>query len=105
MEQLIMPVTREQIRHTARRFLDRACTGQGAPHTLGHHWLERFLQRRPDLFVRKPQNLAFERKNAHDVPQTWFDALLEIKIRYGIVDDDQYNMDDTGFQIGLSGSR
>lgn len=72
-----MPVTREQIRHTAQRFLDRACTSQEEPHTLGHHWVEQFLQRRRDLFVHKSQHLAFERENAHDLPQirSWFDAL------------------------------
>lgn len=108
MEKLFMPVTREQIQTTAQQMLNRAAAANDeVAHQLGEHWVKRLLDRRTDLFVRKSQNLAFERKNSHDELSIrgWFSALRELKEKYGIVESDMHNMDETGFQIGMSGSR
>jgi hypothetical protein len=51
--------------------------------------------------MKKP--LATIRKNTHDPQaiQHWFDKLLAVKEEFGIVDTDIYNMDETGFRIGI----
>jgi hypothetical protein len=30
----------------------------------------------------------------------WFDVILNTKVKYGICDEDIYNFDETGFQMG-----
>jgi len=34
----------------------------------------------------------------------WFDLVRNVKAKYGILDEDTYNFDETGFQIGVGGS-
>ena len=34
----------------------------------------------------------------------WFDLVRNVKAKYGILDQDTYNFDETGFQIGVGGS-
>jgi hypothetical protein len=34
----------------------------------------------------------------------WFNLVRNVKAKYGILDEDTYNFDETGFQIGVTGS-
>lgn len=107
MDELCMPVTREQILSTAQSILRTTRESHVNIHVLGEHWVPRFLARQPDLHIRKTQTLAFDRKNAHCEHNItiWFSKLEDVKKKYGIADEDFYNMDETGFQVGMDGSR
>ncbi len=35
---------------------------------------------------------------------SWFDVVNDVKIKYGVCEDDTYNVDETGFMMGLTGS-
>ena len=39
-----------------------------------------------------------------EVFQRWFDLYHSLKIRYGILDEDTYNMDKKGFMMEVAGS-
>ena len=39
-----------------------------------------------------------------EVIKPWFDLVQNTKAKYGILDDDVYNFDETGFTIGQAGS-
>jgi hypothetical protein len=34
----------------------------------------------------------------------WFDLVRNVKAKYGILDEDTYNFDGTGFQMGIGGT-
>jgi hypothetical protein len=38
------------------------------------------------------------------VIELWFGLVANVKAKYGILDEDTYNFDETGFQIGVGGS-
>jgi hypothetical protein len=40
-----------------------------------------------------------------DIINEWFRLLANTKAKYGILDEDIYNFDEAGFQIGVIGSR
>jgi DDE superfamily endonuclease/Tc5 transposase DNA-binding domain len=73
------------------------------PRTVGPNWARRFLKRHPEYTCRKRKPLSKKRKDSHD-PQDireWY-RRLENKIKeHGIQPQDIYNMDETGFRIGV----
>ena len=61
-----------------------------------------FLNRNPQFFKRKQKPLAAERKHAHNAKdiREYFEAYRAAREARGIVDEDVWNMDETGFRIG-----
>jgi len=56
-----------------------------------------------EYFIQKQQTLGADRKNAHD-PESildWFTRYQGICEKYRIQPCDQYNFDETGFQITI----
>ena len=79
-------------------------TGQHAK--LGINWTAHFLERQPELQSKYSRTLDQDRFFAEDAEifRGWFDLYISIKIRYGILDADTYNMDEKGFMLGVAGS-
>ena len=75
---------------------------EGPPPHVGKCWVDRFLKRHNYSLVRQKQ-LESNRYNAEKpkVITTWFAKLAAILIKEGITPNDLYNMDETGFQIGI----
>ncbi|KAJ5699795.1 hypothetical protein N7536_002808 [Penicillium majusculum] len=73
------------------------------PPQIGDHWLQRFLKRNPDYYVRRRRALDVERSAAlnKSVVQRWFEDYERIVTEHGICHQDIYNFDETGFQIGV----
>jgi hypothetical protein len=48
------------------------------------------------------RSLNYRRALSEDLKliREWFDIILNTKAKYGICDEDIYNFDETGFQIG-----
>ena len=71
--------------------------------TIGQNWLPRFLARHPEYRVRRLRALDFERKKCLDrqIAIEWFESYKATIARYGIVSDDIWNFDETGFNIGV----
>ena len=73
------------------------------PPTIGGHWLNRFFQRHPEYRIRKRRAIDLDRKRAHEPAtiQAWFEKLKATIDTYGITEEDIYNFDETGFNIGV----
>ena len=72
------------------------------PPPVGQHWVSRFITRHKDSVV--PQKVLDADRQAaenQDVITSWFEALHKVIAEYGIVPEDIWNMDETGFRIGV----
>ena len=70
---------------------------------VGSLWAHRFVKRKPELKMRFSRAYNFQRASCEDPDaiNAWFRLVANIKTKHGIVDDDFYNFDETGFMIGM----
>ena len=70
---------------------------------VGSKWAQRFVQRKEELKTRYSRPYDFQRALCEDpnVINAWFTLVKNMKAKYGIVDCDLYNFDETGFMIGM----
>ncbi|KAJ5877277.1 hypothetical protein N7455_000742 [Penicillium solitum] len=97
-------INRRQIAIAANSILEEDHHDDTEPPTqIGDHWLQRFLKRNPDYYVRRRRALDVERSAALDksVVQRWFEDYERIVTEHGICYQDVYNFDETSFQIGV----
>ena len=73
-----------------------------SPPIVSNPWTKSFLNRNPQFSKRKQKPLAAERKHAHNAKdiREYFEAYRAAREARGIVDEDVWNMDETGFRIG-----
>ena len=70
---------------------------------VGKLWAHRFVQRQPELKTRFNRVYDFQRALCED-PEligAWFRLVENMRAKYGIVDSDFYNFDETGFIMGI----
>jgi hypothetical protein len=70
---------------------------------VGKLWAHRFVQRQPDLKTRFNRVYDFQRALCED-PEligAWFRLVANIRAKYGVLDCDFYNFDETGFMMGM----
>ena len=74
---------------------------------VGSNWASTFVSRTPELKVKFNRKYDYKRALCEDsgVIQGWFSLVANIKAKYGILDDDTYNFDETGFTMGQISSR
>jgi hypothetical protein len=73
---------------------------------VGINWVERFISRQPQIKSQLSRPRDYRRilcSNAAII-EPWFELVASVKAKYGILDEDTYNFDETGFQIGVGGS-
>ena len=70
---------------------------------VGSKWAQRFIKRKPELQMRYSRAYDFQRALCEDPDaiNTWFRLVNTMRAKYGIVDCDLYNFDETGFMIGM----
>ena len=69
------------------------------PSTVGANWATKFVHRRPELrsdYLRKKDSQRALCENPNII-QEWFNLVRNTVAKYGIVDDDVWNFDETGF--------
>ena len=73
---------------------------------VGEKWPSTFVHRRPELRTQSFRKYDHQRAKCEDpeVIGNWFKLVSNIKGKYGIVDEDTYNFDETGFQMGVISS-
>jgi len=73
---------------------------------LGRNWTTRFLQRHPQLSKLTEQTMDISRLTALDpgIITIFFTKISDLRTQYEIENDDTYNMDEKGFQMGQTGS-
>jgi hypothetical protein len=71
--------------------------------TVGINWPDRFIARQENL--KTCYTRAYDRQRAlcEDAAliKPWFELVRSIKEKYGILDEDTYNFDETGFMMGV----
>jgi hypothetical protein len=73
---------------------------------VGVNWPATFVRRVPELKSRVNRRYDYQRALNEDpqVIKNWFRLVANVKAKYGIVDEDIYNFDEAGFQMGVIGS-
>ena len=71
--------------------------------SVGKLWAHNFVKRQPELRTRYTRRYDYQRAKCEDpkVIGEWFALVQNVKAKYGIVDDDIYNFDETGFMMGI----
>jgi len=74
---------------------------------VGKHWPNNFVARSPALKTRMNRSYDYKRAMCEDpeVIEKWFELVKNVKAKYGIVNEDIYNFDETGFQMGMISSQ
>ena len=95
-------LNRDLLADTANRILAQDYTGKGPAPTVLSNWAKRWLTRHRDIKVKPQKPLAAERKEAHSPEEirAHFRRFREAREKYGVLDEDIYNVDETGFRIG-----
>ena len=70
---------------------------------VGKLWAHNFVRRQPELRTRYSRRYDYQRALCEDPKaiSDWFRLVRNIKAKYGILDDDIYNFDETGFMMGI----
>ena len=72
--------------------------------TIGINWPTNFTNRRPELKSKFNRKYDYERALCEDPEKihTWFRLVRNIREKYGILDEDIYNFDETGYMLGIA---
>jgi hypothetical protein len=72
----------------------------------GVNWAYKFIRRRTEIRsqISRPRDHRRVLCSNPAIISPWFDLVRNVKAKYGILDEDTYNFDETGFQIGVGGS-
>jgi len=99
-----MPPTKILVQQMAEILLaERVQNASVARPEVGKQWVYRFITRHPELKSQYNRKYDYQRAKCEDpeVIRAWFRLVQNTKAKYGILDEDIYNFDETGFQIGV----
>lgn len=103
LDSVNMSPTIKLLQGAADYLLAEAHNDSSSPPTVSDHWATRFLERNPKYLKRKQKPLAAVRKGSHNTEElsAYFTAYREAKEALGVADQDTWNMDETGFRVGV----
>jgi hypothetical protein len=101
MDERGYPLTVTGVRDAARILLQQRI---GLDGKIGLNWPSRYIDRHPTLKTRYTRKYDAQRAQCEDpeVIEAWFRLVRNTIAKYGILDDDIYNFDETGFAMGLA---
>lgn len=75
--------------------------------TIGVNWPTQFIKRRPNLSTRLSRKYDYQRALAEDprIIKPWFDLVQKTIEMWGIVSDDIFNFDESGFAMGIGATQ
>jgi len=96
----------------ARAFCPRLCYVEDMANQLlrerdaspvGKLWAYNFVKRQPELRTRISRKYDYQRAKCEylKIIREWFALVYNTKAKYGILDEDMYNFDETGFMMGI----
>lgn len=70
---------------------------------VGKQWPYNFIRRRPEVKTRFSRAYDYQRALCEDpdLINAWFRLVANMRAKYGILDCDFYNFDETGFMMGI----
>ena len=100
MDKCGLPLQLSIVRHLAQ-LLVFACLPST---TIGENWVNRYVKRHPELRSKYTRKYDYQRAKCEDsgLIKSWFMRVQETIQNYGILMEDIYNMDETGFQMGVT---
>ena len=90
-------------RPTLVREMANYLLSQHGDQQVGENWVYNLVQRRTELKSRFSQRYNYERAKCEDpkIIREYFNSVQEAILKYGILLEDIYNFDETGFAMGL----
>jgi hypothetical protein len=90
-----------------RRMADTLLAARGQnppPQPVGKNWASRFIQSQPELRTKWTRKFSSQRALSEDpiAITAWFKLVEETRQTYGVLDQDIYNFDETGFMMGVA---
>ena len=72
--------------------------------TIGELWVNHFIKHHPELKSKYTHPYDYQCAKCEDpeLIKSWFKCVQETIQKYGISEQDIYNMDETGFQMGVA---
>ncbi|KFZ24810.1 hypothetical protein V502_00710, partial [Pseudogymnoascus sp. VKM F-4520 (FW-2644)] len=104
MDERGLPVRAALIRDMANLLLQkRTGTDASSTRTVGVRWPYNFVRRHDSLRTRYNRKYDYKRALCEDpiVIRDWFRLVQNTVAKYGIQDEDIYNFNETGFQMGI----
>ncbi|KAM4055681.1 DDE superfamily endonuclease [Hirsutella rhossiliensis] len=71
---------------------------------VGENWVRKFVGRHGEIKAKYSRRYDYQRAKCEDPQkiQGWYDRVAATKQKWGILDEDVYNFDETGFQMGVA---
>ena len=90
-------------RHSLVREMANHLLSQHGTQQIGEKWVYNLVQRRPEIDSKFSRRYNYECANCEDpkIIQEHFDRVRDVISEYGILPEDIYNFDETGFAMGL----
>ncbi|EED21582.1 conserved hypothetical protein [Talaromyces stipitatus ATCC 10500] len=90
-------------RHSLVREMAGYLLSQRGNQQVGENWVYNLVKRRPEIESNFSRKYNYERAKCEDpkIIQEYFDRVREVISDYGILPEDIYNFDETGFAMGL----
>ena len=97
-----LPPTKAGVRDMADKLLK-----ERGEKPVGKNWVDNFIKRTPELTTRWSRPYDHQRATCEDpvIIQPWFTLVQRMKAEYGIIDEDTYNFDESGFLLGKISSQ
>jgi hypothetical protein len=89
---------------TVRRMADILLADRKADLKVSERWVGRFIERHDELQSKYNRKYDYQRAQCEDpeLIQNWFNLIRNTIAKYGILEQDIYNFDETGFQMGVA---
>jgi len=86
-----------------RRMADLLLSERIPDSSVGKHWITRFVDRHDEIMSKFLRKYDYQRAKCEDpaMLKAWFERVQATIAKYGIVPEDIYNFDETGFQMGV----
>jgi hypothetical protein len=104
MDQRGLAPTTDNVHQMANLLLQKRSQNQAnSPATIGKNWVYNLVQRHKALKSRYSRKYDYQRALCENptIIRPWFELVHNIIGKYGILDADIYNFDETGFQMGV----
>jgi len=104
MDQRGLPLQATTVRQMANLLLaERSKSTSTTLSTVGKCWVRNFINRHKELQSKYNRKYDYQRAQCEDpkIIHGWFQRVRDVIQQYGVVDQDIYNFDETGFQMGV----
>jgi hypothetical protein len=88
---------------TIRQMAGLLLSQHGRTASVGENWSRKFINRQESLKSKYNRKYDYQRAQCEDLAliRAWFQRVQSTIAEYGILEDDIYNFDETGFQMGV----